>query len=603
MRYYSAPLQRLRAAPSSSLADEGYVGIYLRCSGLNAGRFAGKGIEADAWEALFVYYMDLWLAQLAISTAMQSFGGLPEVLEREGNIVAQVAAAFDDFVDPQPASLSALEETIHGWQRELDLVINNAALTRRLDDVRIRAVRGRLPMAVPQAFAACVPGLDAIVWLYLLDELENLTEEQQRYVQTLIREKEAPASFMVGSRLYGLRTRRTLSADEENKEGSEFEPLRLDRFYLAHESDFADFCRRVVAQRLIEEGAVPGQREVVAGQLGEFFELISPRDTSFVAEAGADRKYFAALARHLEKYGNLSTDEIGTIISMLEVPSDPLLEKINTLLLYQSWSPSKSLATEAARISQMCEEWLVHKKAGHYAQKVKHHEPDMHAQLLRQYSRQQRYLGIDTFIAMAGGLPRNLLIILKNVYRWAEFNGEHPFHGEPMSIASQRDGVREASSWFFKDNLPLGEAGENVERSVSQLGALLRALRFADRPPEIRLTSFAVDTPRLSVAARESLSEAERASMLLKDTRGQRDKNDRAVVDKYRLNPMLCPYFDLPLTVGGTLRLGATEANALFGDESHDEYDRVRRIRLKRAMAPFSGRGDGEQIDLLTDLD
>ncbi len=599
MRYYSAPLQRLRAEVGAPLPGEGYVGIYLRCSGLNAGRFAGKGIEEDAWQALFVYYMDLWLAQLAISTALTSFGELPELLESEADIVERVLGAFDDFAGEPPPSLPALKGTLHGWQRELDLVINNAAITRRLDAVQIRAARGRLPMAVPQAFGACVPGLRDIVWLYLLDELENLTEEQQRYVQTLIREKEAPACFMVGSRLYGFRTTRTLSANEENKEGSEFEPLLLDRFYLAHESDFAHFCRRVVAQRLIEEGSVAGQREAVAGQLDEFFELAPERDTSFVSEDGRERKYFSLLARHLE----LPAAEIEEIISLLAVPSDPLLEKLNILLLYQSWSTRRSLCAEARRIGELCAAWTAGERGGHYAQKVKHHEPDMHAQLLRQYSRVQRYLGIETFITMAGGLPRNLLIILKNVYRWAEFNGEQPFHGKPMSIAAQRDGVQEASSWFLKDNLPLGEAGESVERSVGRLGALLRALRFADRPPEIRMTSFAVDPSRLSHAARSNLKEAERASMLLKDTRGQRDKSDASVADKYRLNPMLCPYFDLPLTVGGTLKLNATEANAIFGEQASEAFDRVRRARLRRANVPFRVHRKGEQINLLSDLD
>lgn len=601
MRYYSARLQRLRGQTGTP-QSEGYVGIYLRCSGLNAGRFGGKGIEPEAWQALFVYYMDLWLAQLAISTAVETFGDLPELLEREGNIVGLIAKAFDDFADEQPSSLAELETTLHGWQRELDLVINNAAITRRLDSIQIRAARGRLPMAVPQAFAACVPDLAGIVWLYLLDELENLTEEQQRYIQTLIREKEPPACFMVGSRLYGFRTTRTLSADEENKEGSEFEPLRLDRFYLTHEPEFAEFCRRVIAQRLIEEGAVPGQRDAVADQLDAFFATAVERDTSFVTEEGAARKYFAVLERQLEVHQSLSESEIAEIIALLEVPSDPLLEKLNTLLLYQRWSTRRSMRSEARRIGELCAAWRDGERAGHYAQKVKHHEPDMHAQLLRQYSRQRRYLGLETFITMAGGLPRNLLIILKNVYRWAEFNGEQPFHGEPMSVAAQRDGVQEASSWFLKDNLPLGEAGESVERAITRLGALLRALHFADRPPEIRMTTFSVDPSRLSPAARQSLQEAERASMLLTEDRGQRDKSDASVTAKYRLNPMLCPYFDLPLTVGGTLKLNTAEANAVFGEKAPEEFDRIRRARVRRATVPFKTHREGEQIDLLSDL-
>src|SRR4051794_40979990 len=77
MRYFSASLQRLRhPADPAAVLNEGYVGIYLRCSGLNAGRFSGKGIAEDTWDSVFAYYMDLWLAQLAIGTAQATFATL-----------------------------------------------------------------------------------------------------------------------------------------------------------------------------------------------------------------------------------------------------------------------------------------------------------------------------------------------------------------------------------------------------------------------------------------------------------------------------------------------------------------------------------------------
>ena len=40
-------------------------------------------------------------------------------------------------------------------------------------------------------------------FLYLLDEYENLADRQQRYINTLLREKELPCSFKIGGRTYG----------------------------------------------------------------------------------------------------------------------------------------------------------------------------------------------------------------------------------------------------------------------------------------------------------------------------------------------------------------------------------------------------------------
>src|SRR5580658_7677338 len=65
MRYFSYPLQKLRhQANLIRLREEGYLGIYLRCGGLNAARFRGKGQTEEAWDAVFAYYMELWLGQL-----------------------------------------------------------------------------------------------------------------------------------------------------------------------------------------------------------------------------------------------------------------------------------------------------------------------------------------------------------------------------------------------------------------------------------------------------------------------------------------------------------------------------------------------------------
>ena len=54
MRYARFPLQRIRfEATGVSLVDglmrDGYVGIYVKCSGLDTGRFKGEGQTDEAW--------------------------------------------------------------------------------------------------------------------------------------------------------------------------------------------------------------------------------------------------------------------------------------------------------------------------------------------------------------------------------------------------------------------------------------------------------------------------------------------------------------------------------------------------------------------------
>jgi hypothetical protein len=353
----------------------------------------------------------------------------------------------------------------------------------------------------------------------------------------------------------------------------------------------------VVAQRLIEEQVASGERSEVARSLDGYFETFPEDDTSFVVESGAERRYFRDLSSRLREHRTASS-ESDAIIEALAVPDRPLLERLNVLMLYQDWNKGKHLLASAIAIGDRSRAFANGASDARYLQKYKHHRIDMHAQLLRQYSRKQRYLGIDSFIAMAGGLPRNLLVILKNVYRWAEFNGERAFRGDPISERSQRDGVLEASEWFLTDNLVLGDEGKLVGAAIQRLGGFLRALRFTDRPPELNMTSFSLDLPTLDDSARSLIGTAEQWSLLLPANGGQRERNIGTIVDKYRVNPMLCPRFDLPLTVGGTITLSAEEANSIFGNAGPGAYREALSIRERRATAPFQ-RGTAEQTSML----
>ena len=68
MRYLSFPLQKMRHSEdlTACVRDAGFIGIYMRCSGLNSTRFRGKRQSEDTWADVFAYYMELWLSQMTI---------------------------------------------------------------------------------------------------------------------------------------------------------------------------------------------------------------------------------------------------------------------------------------------------------------------------------------------------------------------------------------------------------------------------------------------------------------------------------------------------------------------------------------------------------
>lgn len=599
MRYCSYVVQRIRAASTpieTFLATEGYVGIYMRCEGLNAGRFEGKGIAADAWSDVFSYYMDLWLAQVCVETLADAFLQAPDQAHAAAAIAADSVSLFADDSHLETQTIASLIDLLRSHRREVDRSVNNAALSRSLGTLQIRSTRGRLVFGIPQVFAKHLPHLASIQVVYLLDELENLTEPQQRYVNTLVREREAPCTFKIGSRLYGFRTQRTLSANEENRLSSEYEQVLLDD-HLRTNPNYPDFARQLVAQRLLASGHsadrvdTQGLDRLFDAPAGGRFEAAQ---TTFVDDnyLPPDRPWVVKLRRQLEGTGSaaaLGGRDIDDIVACVACAEFPLVEKLNIFLLYQDWSSAKSLRGSAESIREECEKFLADQPTKRHGHAWSHFKGDLLAQLLRDCRQRQRYFGLETFIDMSSGIPRHLLIVLKFVNRWALFHGEQPFRGRPISKDAQHAGVLQASNWFFDDARATGTESEYVQGSIERLARLFHQLRFSDKPVESSLTTFSYDEAAASASVRRIVQQAHDTSLLLKVTGGAKSRNSEGVQAKYQLNPMLCPRFDLPLARRGTISLSTSEVEAIFAN-SPEAFETVLAERLSRMNAPFRRR-------------
>lgn len=616
MRYFSYSSQKIRCSDSilSGIKSDKYIGIYLRCGGLNASRFSQPpgGVQQN-WPGLFSYYMDLWLAQLTIDIIADIMDGHASLQDNETNICNQIYNIFgfneDQSPDTTPTTLNSLKEFLYNLQREVDISVNNFAFTSELN-VKVHAPPGRLVFSIPQIFSEYLPELKGVQFLYLIDELENLLEDQQCYINTLIREKELPCSFKIGARLYGIRTYATYSASETNKRGSEYEVLRLDSILrTVNKKSYREFARNLCKKRLSESGYKECLRP--SSVLDSYFQT-PPKEqydkllTQFIIKKyeGRDRPYFKSLRKKLDQAINadaahgLSQDsDINTIIGYLSCKEYPLLEKINLLLFYQDWHKNKPLLEAAKIISESCTRFFSGDKSEkrHFSI-ISHFRADLISQIFRECGQKQQYFGIDTFIKMSSGLPRNLLTTLKYIYQWSSFNEEYPFTQErEITYQSQREGVMEASEWFFRDARMVGLEGERIRNSIERLAILFREIRYSDKPTECSLSTFSVGTSSISREAKRILDLAEKWSLLIEVVGGQRDRNTKRVDQKFQLNPMLCPRWDLPIQRRGAIALNSDEINSIFDEDYSSEYEILLRRRVDRMTGPYFGKKVGKR--------
>ncbi len=580
LRYCSFELQKLRAGGSmlSKIQQDGFLGVFMRCEGLNANRFSGKGQTDELWNSIFEHYMDLVLADLLLSHVDTILSNNSASTRGRAGFCKALRGLFNPVSLPGLATVDELIQFLRELRAQIDVEVNNCAIKKSLN-VNILCTRSRLVFGVPELLRAHFPAFKDIIVLYLIDELENFSVDQQRYIFTLLRERKGPASFKIGARLYGIKTYSTFSGDEVIKEGSEYERLALDEL-LRDNKKYPEFARKLVAARVAHILlSQPEDADKVAAKLPSMFRgyatsKFSSPQVQFVSVKykGRDRPYFVKLRKALVAAGSqkgsraLRETDVRLIIQALSVPDEPLLEKMNTYLSYRAWSEGEDLRAVALRIQTDCADFQ-HGVKGKYADVYSHFSGDLLAQLFRETGRNQEYIGIESFVHMSMGMPRNLLIILKHIYNWAVFNGEKPFQTGVISIDSQQRGVIQAAEWFLRDASARASDGLFLEEAIKRLAHLFRAVRFSDKPTECSLCSFSADLSQISPAAKRYLSLAENYSLLIKVIEGQPDRNSMRVDGKFQINSMLAPLWDLPIYRRGVVPLDHDTVNAIFDPE------------------------------------
>lgn len=608
MRYCSFGVQKLRyQRQERSILDgvkkDGYLGLYYRCEGLNASRFSGKEINDEAWRELFAFYVELWLGQEFIKVINELFveRGIPQ--EVESRICREISELFDTD-RPAATSLLGIVEHLKEIQRALDFEVNNAAFSGKVD-VRISVTRGRLIFGIPRVISS-LDDFRKVLFVYQLDEFENFSASQQEYINTLVRERESPSTFKIGARIYGIKTRVTLSDGEENIKDSEYESLRLDERFRRNEKIYRSLARALIVRR-IEEVVFAEANKISPTKWGEeigsqFCEFNTDwRSDQFLKllskSAPADRSHLKNLRRKLTQGMNaevtpgVTTEQsLNEVVGKLVCVEFPLLEKANLLEFYQAWSDGKDLLQAASSIAKDCADFIGGDRDSSYSQSLQHYKSDLIAQLIRENKGKQLYLGLDNFIKMSEGLPRALITLLKHVCDWAIFNGEKVFHGDKISVESQQKGALEASEWFLNSMRKAGVDGVAIRTSIDRLADLFRINRFSDKPIECSLIAFSVSDADVSAASRRILQMAETRSFLLNITGGQKERNSEQVTTKLQLNRMLSPRWDLPISRRGVATFGAREINAIFDPQQESEFKLLRSEWEAKMTAPFFGK-------------
>ena len=242
------------------------------------------------------------------------------------------------------------------------------------------------------------------------------------------------------------------------------------------------------------------------------------------------------------------------------------MERVNLLAFYKRLARGVDVLALATSIHAEARALLEHgpQAAPEYYDLYSHFSSDLLAQLHRDYGRKPVYAGFKTLVRISQGVPRNLLSLLKHIYRRSAFAGESPFARGVVSVEAQALGVKDAAEWFWEDAQPDAH-GSIVRNAVEHVATLLRSIRYSDNPSECDLCCFLVNPDALSEGSSRPLRMAENWSFIVRVRGTSGAKNDNLVLTKFQINPMLAARWGISASRRGSIELNRELAELLLG--------------------------------------
>lgn len=615
LRYCSSTVQELRHTDlRKAISHEKYLGIYTNADGLNAHRFTGKGQSEDVWETIFAYSFELWLAGGLLASLRPALANV-ELLSPEWNrSFAEKALAL---LHLRPAeTLNNYDDVISYFsalRTGVDLVVNNTAITRTLSGIEIGFNPGDLVFGLPKIVAELCRFAQQSTFVYLVDEVENFTARQQCFLNSLVRYRKGNVTLRIGARLYGIKTYKTLNDGEPIKRDAEFEAVILDARLREDPAEYETLAARLVLKRLesvslsraLTEGGLPA--EFAEPSAERYYQQLSQDIVAARDQQGVERPHITRFRTALERIVGDSAI-VQTVVDFLRMPEHPLLEKLNLLAFYKRLSRGANMLDLAQTIGKEAVALLElgpqaapnhHKLYGYFSS-------DLLAQLHRDYGRKPVYAGFRTLVRLSQGVPRNLLSLLKHIYRRSSFAGENPFVHGPISVSAQVQGIQDAAEWFWEDAQPDAH-GTLVRNAVEHLATLLRSVRYSESPSECDLCCFSVNRQELSDSAARVLKMAENWSFFIQVKGNSGAKNDDRVLAKFQINPMLAARWGISEARRGTIELKSDFAELILTDldgakTQHAINSRVDGMNFPKILEYANSSSSGRQTGLFDGL-
>lgn len=223
-----------------------FVGIYFRCDTNHVRAFCGKGIEQGRWVEIFAHYFNMIIVSdiLYFLDWHRKHKETDEILAEHACKLIAASLHLSESVHDFDSLMEELELAMYKFQADVNNIAdaNMPHLSLAGDPIKIATEQVRK-----------LSQFDGKIFYILVDEYENLLDEQQQLINTLLKHTPPSYTFKIGVREMGWRIRYTLNTQELVNDPADYVKFDIVEMFTGDTSNLFESFAQEVCQLRIQE--------------------------------------------------------------------------------------------------------------------------------------------------------------------------------------------------------------------------------------------------------------------------------------------------------------------------------------------------------------
>lgn len=564
MRYFSYDVRLQNSDIKTLIKDDKYLCIFIQGEMLQSEKFSRENDDSESmWEDIFIYYFGLFVFNTCLLPLLEKISADYDI---ESQLSERIADLFDTPIFNNVTKLSNIKEQI---QKEIKLInykVNNHSFyPDGIKNIKISIDADKIFFQIPNIIKDILND-DKLVINYFIDEFENFTSKQQKYIQTLIRDSRTNCTFRLGIRSYAYNSDmlRTKKNGEPNKIGSEIEEVILDDWLIENDDKYENFIVKIIQKKI-------GNTDNIKKYKEKFSSLFESPSSDVILELKSDKAF-----KNLEdQFGkNLEIIENLKIVSNDNKTefSPAFIEKMNIHLLYKRYKDTGSIIKISKDIQKQCNLYIQGNNDKDYKNILEKQKDNLMAQLYKENNKNNPlYFGMKNIIKISNHNPRHFINFMGFLYNYGNYHDENISQG--FSVKIQNLALNKTFNWFENDYDKTGKYGDKQRIFSDKICRYLQAIRLSPKPNDTSIIKFYIDNEYYSIYEDQLKILCGNRILIQDKDRPGKQSNYLEQGKSFKVNLIYSKKYTLPISSRGTVKFNQTILKAIF-DSNEIQYNK-----------------------------